>query len=437
MDSRQITPDRLIKRHEWTTTKRTRFFQALDDKPTDSSVAEVARENGLEPPTVYAWIAQRNQNQDINALRKTRKQSARLQSHKLGRPRQILSPELDKLLDPKQNPIREFPYEAMIKHFNLRVTTARSLQMNLTKRRGAQLFIKERIKPVSKANKQERVAYAYRMKNLPVHGYWDCIEFSDEAHFNPLEVRKQRVLRKRGYRYKRENLQPRDEPNISRSKLYNLHFSGSCSYTGVGKLVFYHDKSEDPPPPPKPPGKPRKRQTETEEQFQQRLADWKAEFPHPVETKRTGNSMTQKYYAENVLPFLIQRVQEGRRDQRGSFGADIPGPAEPRLLEDNDGSHRKDSSNIASDLKFFNWVESIDHPSQSPDLNVQEPIWGILKQRAREDTSWNTMEELKEVLQDEWSKVAQADVRRRIDEMPYRLQLVIDAGGSMIKTSLF
>jgi hypothetical protein len=435
MESRSKTPDQPIKRHEWTTTKKTRFFQALDDRETDTSIIDVARNHGLQPTTAYTWIRQRKREPHINHLRR-----ARIQHKPSGRPRQITSPELDMLLDPERNPIREYPYEAMIKHFNLRITTARSLRMNLIKRRGAQLFIKERIKPITKANKQERMAYANRMKNRPVYGFWDCIEFSDEAHFNPLEVRKQRVLRKRGSdkRYTAENLQPRDKPNISRSKdLYTLHFSGSCSYAGVGKLVFYHDKSEDPPPPPKPPGKPRKRQIETEEEFQQRLVDWKAELPHPVETKRTGNSMTQKYYAENILPFLIQRVQEARRDQRGSFGADIPGPIEPRLLEDNDSSHGKDSSNIASDLKFVNWIESIDHPSQSPDLNVQEPIWGILKQRAREDISWNTIEELKEVLQDEWYKVTQVEVRRRIDEMPYRLQLVIDAGGAMIKTPLF
>jgi hypothetical protein len=46
---------------------------------------------------------------------------------------------------------------------------------------------------------------------------------------------------------------------------------------------------------------------------------------------------------------------------------------------------------------------------------------------------WETEEELKEILQDEWSKITMEEVRRRIVDMPRRCKLLVKTGGKPIK----
>jgi hypothetical protein len=60
----------------------------------------------------------------------------------------------------------------------------------------------------------------------------------------------------------------------------------------------------------------------------------------------------------------------------------------------------------------------------------------ILKQRVRHRT-WRLIEELKEVLQDEWSKITMAEVRKRIADMPRRYKLLVETGGKAVKTPLW
>jgi len=55
-----------------------------------------------------------------------------------------------------------------------------------------------------------------------------------------------------------------------------------------------------------------------------------------------------------------------------------------------------------------------------------------LKQRARRYT-WNTLDELKEILQEEWNKITLEEIRERIAEMPERCQRLVNTGGAPIK----
>jgi hypothetical protein len=50
---------------------------------------------------------------------------------------------------------------------------------------------------------------------------------------------------------------------------------------------------------------------------------------------------------------------------------------------------------------------------------------------------WRDEEELKELLQEEWSKVTIIEVRARIMEMPERCEKLIKSGGGLVKSDLW
>ena len=55
---------------------------------------------------------------------------------------------------------------------------------------------------------------------------------------------------------------------------------------------------------------------------------------------------------------------------------------------------------LAHKLKEENWIVNLKHPAQSPDLNLIEAIWNIIKQRLRRRIFYSD-EEIKEALQEE------------------------------------
>jgi hypothetical protein len=65
-----------------------------------------------------------------------------------------------------------------------------------------------------------------------------------------------------------------------------------------------------------------------------------------------------------------------------------------------------------------------------------EAILGILKQRIRR-RRWDDIKQLKEVLQDEWSKITMQEVRARMVEMPSRCRTLANSDGKAIRSSLW
>jgi hypothetical protein len=43
-------------------------------------------------------------------------------------------------------------------------------------------------------------------------------------------------------------------------------------------------------------------------QYLERLAEWEVLLPHEVNVKLKGNSITQKYYVERLLPVYIAAI---------------------------------------------------------------------------------------------------------------------------------
>ena len=105
-------------------------------------------------------------------------------------------------------------------------------------------------------------------------------------------------------------------------------------------------------------------------------------------------------------------------------------------MEDGDSSHGLLKYGLAQQFKEQNWILNYNHPPQSPDLNPQEGIWNILKQRAFARV-WRTIDELKIVLQEEWARITIKDVRKRILEMPERCDELVRNEGGPIKSTVW
>ncbi|KAF1811219.1 hypothetical protein P152DRAFT_65976 [Eremomyces bilateralis CBS 781.70] len=161
---RQITPDRPIRREEYTTIQKSRFFEAYDSRTADQPLSDILRKLDLPRRTANYWLSQRRRI-GKEAYRRTRPNSDRL-----GRRRAITSPQLDAIVS-SQNPIRELPYEANITHFNLDITTGRALHNNLKDRRDAGRFVEQQGKPVSPRNRRLREDYGRFGREQPLIGY--------------------------------------------------------------------------------------------------------------------------------------------------------------------------------------------------------------------------------------------------------------------------
>ena len=283
-------------------------------------------------------------------------------------------------------------------------------------------------RPISKKNRGERREYGVDNGPQDFWSFWQYVSFSDEAHYDPDEQPKQRVLRESGTRFDADNIQIR--PELSGVV---VHFSASCSWYYKSDLTFYNHENDPPTIKPVLPPKPRRQpKTETPEQYKQRLEEWKELLPHSLDIKPKGNSMTQIYYTEKILPGLIAEIQRLRLILP-EYGGDMI------LQEDNDPSHghRSGLEGAANKLREANWITTLKHPAQSPDLSPIEGLWAILKQRMRRRKRPQTIEELKAALREEWAAITMDEVRRRIAEMPARCREVARNGGRAVRSNLW
>jgi len=145
--------------------------------------------------------------------------------------------------------------------------------------------------------------------------------------------------------------------------------------------------------------------------------------------------MTQKYYTKNLLPNYVRALHEARiRDSSRDWV----------LQEDHDPSHgTKSVDNVAQHFKVDNWICTLIHPAQSPDLNPQEGCWLILKECAKRrihhphknEQHWDgSVRHLKQILREEWDKISLDQIRELISEMPWRCRRIIETEGHRIRS---
>ena len=382
------TPKRSEKQREASTRTRTRFFDALDRSGGRKSKSAIFKEYAGSRGTGARWEKER-QLLGSPAYHRTRPHSKK----PLGKPPIATEAVCKKLVSPS-NPKRTQSLSAQLAFYDIPVKP-RALQIALKKHTNHGKKYKQAYigKEISKANKKLRKEHGEEHKDKPLIGFWDHVIFTDEAHIDPSAMRTGWILREQGHRYDTENIQER--PELTGVK---LHVAGWVNwYTKYKKLEFYHNEESRIERPKRPP-KPRTRKYESKEEYEQRMREWEATEHHDFESVPKGNSMTQKYYTERLLPVYIKAIQDARIQGSLEDGSEEIGEVDWLLLEDNDGSHGHgrqskakpwDPSNpydfprpgLATKLKSDNWIGLLRHPPQSPDLNPIEACWNILKQR--------------------------------------------------------
>lgn len=184
-----------------TTTRKCRYFDAIDRNPEKKSRREIAANVGITEGTGRNWEKQR---ETLGSLvyRSTRKRG-----QKPGPASKVTKRICKKLVDPRHNPVWFARLEMQIQYHNLPVGR-RQLTCKLKEHtNGGQIykcaFVK---KEISVKNKEERQVYSIEHKGKPLIGFWDHIFFTDEAYIDPSSLFQEGVLHELGHRYDNENM---------------------------------------------------------------------------------------------------------------------------------------------------------------------------------------------------------------------------------------
>jgi hypothetical protein len=248
-------------------------------------------------PTGQRWLRERTSLGDIVLQRLCKRSTC------LGRKSAISKEQCEILVSPSRNPVRDQLYKVQIKYYNLKVGK-RQLQIKLKEyTKGGQRFKQAYIqKEILQNNRCLQTSHGERHVGKTIYNFWQFVFFTDEAHVDPTSQTQGYILREEGTRYDTENIEERGE-----KKGVRIHVAAWINWhSKAEKLEFYHDE-EDRVERPKRPKKPRKSKYESNEEFEGRIKEWDALLPHEVEIKPKGNSMTQKYYTERILPAVKQQ----------------------------------------------------------------------------------------------------------------------------------
>ncbi len=77
-------------------------------------------------------------------------------------------------------------------------------------------------------------------------------------------------------------------------------------------------------------------------------------------------------------------------------------------------------------------VTVLDWPTNSPDLNPIENLWGIVKRKMR-DTRPNNADDLKATVKETWASIPPQQCHKLITSTPRRIEAVIKAKGAPTK----
>jgi hypothetical protein len=220
-----------------------------------------------------------------------------------------------------------------------------------------------------------------------------------------------------------------------------VHFAAwTNSYDKATELTFYNDEYDDAEPIKAPP-KPRRRPArESSERYHERIRLWNPRFFYVPEVIKPGDSMRASYYTEKILPGYCKALSF-LRNRSDILCAQIHPDSRCNryTVEDNDPSHgAKNPDSLPAIYRNRNGMLRLHHPANSSDPNPVESIWNTIKERVRRRLhEIDSITELKDALQYEWSQVTMDQIRARINEMPERISKVLHHPETRVKIDLW
>lgn len=432
--NREVTPISSKKLHCDSLT-RTRFYYAYDHKDDHQRVPALQLFKQLHVPktTAYRWLQNRSEIGDVAS----RRHDGRVEKQRLrgtigsGRPLKISNGQLTHLLESDQTSRRQ---RLSIQLRNAGIDAShRTLQRSLHGRMNAGMFRATTQTNITDPQASQRMTYAGENQYKPIIGYWDGIQFTDEAHMALDDFPAEWILRVLGERTEPQNVikQPNKTANV-------VHFAAWINYYDMAnELIFYNDEYDDHQL-PKPPPKPRRRPTTDQPgDWEARVREWEASKARQPKIIKPGNSMRASYYVEKILPVYC-RAYHSLFSRSDELRADVPTSDRYhwQLMEDNDSSHgTRNPNSLPAVYRHNRGVKTLTHPANSPDLNPIESIWNIIKERVKQQLHHiDSIVKLKAALQHEWKQIRQEMVQERIDEMPYRCKQVFQHPKVRVKT---
>jgi transposase len=96
--------------------------------------------------------------------------------------------------------------------------------------------------------------------------------------------------------------------------------------------------------------------------------------------------------------------------------------------QDGDPKHTSKKATKWLDENVPSYIPKYDWPPNSPDANIIEPVWAMLKEKvySREP---RTVLALKRMIREEWNNIKLETVRQLVDSMPARLAAIVAAEG--------
>ncbi len=152
--------------------------------------------------------------------------------------------------------------------------------------------------------------------------------------------------------------------------------------------------------------------------------------PHPTKVSAwacfSGHGLGYMYiFNENMDAKLLQGILGTHLIESAELHFDIEHAERWWFLQDNAPQHK---SVLVRTWLFNNGIQCIDFPPYSPDLNPIENLWADLARRV-EEFQCDTMEELQDIVAEEWKNTDKELLRTLARSMPERCQAVIDAKG--------
>jgi hypothetical protein len=157
-------------------------------------------------------------------------------------------------------------------------------------------------------------------------------------------------------------------------------------------------------------------------------------LPHPVKLNVwscfCGYGLGYCYiFNENMDGKLLKKILGTHLKESAELYYEQDPPELWRLLQDNDPKHK---SVLVRTWLHNNGISMIDFPAYSPDLNPIENLWNDMARRV-EARPAPTIEQLQDVIAEEWAATDVNLLRKLARSMPKRCQAVIDAKGDHIK----